>query len=129
MTTNFTFPCASVNGLTLPQKREALKALRASISAEVAFRREVKAEAKISRAALRAEKAAAAEAKMLEKIAKATARLEALQAKAIAKAVGPVGTKAVKANRKASGVKVYNPEEIAEANAIAAAIAAKRKAA
>ena len=57
---NFVFPCASVNGLTLPQKREALKALRASISAEVAFRREVKAEAKISRAALRAEKAAAA---------------------------------------------------------------------
>lgn len=127
MTTNanFVFPCASVNGLTLNQKREAIKALRASISSEVAFRREAKASAKIEKEQARIAKAAAAEAKMAEKIAKATARLEALQAKAIAKALGPVGIKARKANRKPGKVTTYGAED----NAIAAAIVAKRKAA
>ena len=37
----------------------------------------------------------------------------------------PVGTKAVKANKKAGSVKVFSPEEIAECNAIAARIQAK----
>jgi len=120
---NFVFPCASVNGLTLNQKREAVKALRASISADVAFRRDAKVSAKIEKQALRAAKAQLAEVKMAERIAKATARLEALQAKAIAKALGPVGTKAVKANRKAGKVTI---SEGAEANAIADALRAKR---
>ena len=122
-TTNFVFPCASVNGLTLNQKREAVKALRASISADVAFRRDAKVSAKIEKQAVRAAKAQLAEVKMAERIAKATARLEALQAKAIAKALGPVGTKAIKANRKAGAVTI---SEGAEANAIAAALRAKR---
>jgi hypothetical protein len=125
MTTNanFVFPCASVNGLTLNQKRAALAALRASISESVAYNRAAKVSAKIEKQAVRAAKAQLAEIKMSERIAKATARLEALQAKAIAKAVGAVGTKAVKANRKAGKVTI---SEGAEANAIADAIRAKR---
>jgi len=125
MTTNanFVFPCASVNGLTLNQKRAALAALRASISESVAYNRAAKVSAKIEKQAVRAAKAQLAEIKMSERIAKATARLEALQAKAIAKALGPVGTKAVKANRKAGKVTI---SEGAEANAIADAIRAKR---
>jgi nicotinate-nucleotide pyrophosphorylase len=121
--TNHVFPCASVNGLTLNQKREAIKALRASISSEVAMRREAKAEAKIEKSYIRMSKAVLAEQKMAEKIAKATARLEALQAKAIAKAVGKVGAKAIKANRKPGAVTI---SEGAEANTIAAALRAKR---
>ena len=125
MTTNanFVFPCASVNGLTLNQKRAALAALRASISESVAYNRAAKVSAKIEKQAVRAAKAQLAEIKMSERIAKATARLEALQAKAIAKALGPVGTKARKANRKAGKVTI---SEGAEANAIADAIRAKR---
>lgn len=121
--TNHVFPCASVNGLTLNQKRAALAALRASISESVAYNRAAKVSAKIEKQAVRAAKAQLAEIKMAERIAKATARLEALQAKAIAKALGPVGTKAIKANRKAGAVTI---SEGAEANAIAAALRAKR---
>lgn len=121
--TNHVFPCASVNGLTLNQKREAVKALRASISESVAYNRAAKATAKVEKAASRYIKAAAAEQKMADRIAKATARLEALQAKAIAKAVGKVGAKAIKANRKPGAVTI---SEGAEANTIAAALRAKR---
>ena len=39
---NFTFACASVNGLTLAQKRETVTALRASIKAEIAARKVAK---------------------------------------------------------------------------------------
>ena len=121
--TNHVFPCASVNGLTLNQKRAAIVALRASISSDVASNRAAKASAKVEKAASRYIKAAAAADKMAERIAKATARLEALQAKAIAKAVGNVGVKALKANRKPGAVKI---SEGAEANTIAAALRAKR---
>jgi len=64
-------------------------------------------------------KAAAAAAKREAAIAKAQARLEKL----LAKQVGAVGAKAIKANRKPSKVVVT---EGAEANAIAAAIMAKK---
>lgn len=121
--TNHVFPCASVNGLTLNQKRAAIVALRASISESVAYNRAAKATAKAEKAASRYVKAAAAEQKMADRIAKATARLEALQAKAIAKAVGKVGAKAIKANRKPGAVTI---SEGAEANAIADALRAKR---
>ena len=122
-TTNFVFPCASVNGLTLNQKRAAVAALRASISESVAYNRAAKVSAKIEKQAVRAAKAQLAEVKMAERIAKATARLEALQAKAISKAVGNVGSKAIKANRKPGAVTI---SEGAEANTIAAALRAKR---
>ena len=100
--TNYTFPCASVNGLTTNQKRAAIAALRASLVAD----RENAAAAKI----------AAAELKRATAIAKAEARL----AKLLAKSVGPVGAKAVKANKRPSKGVTFG----AEANDLAAKIKA-----
>ena len=108
---NFTFACASVNGLTLNQKRETIKALRESVKSEVAARKVATRSAKDAKIQARAERVAARELKMADKIAKAEARLIALQDKnqvrlqklADLKAK-PVGVKAVKANRKPSKV-------------------------
>ena len=108
----FTFACSTVEGLTLAQKRATIAALRESIKQDVVLKRAAKATAK-------AEKAATREAKRAERIAKLKAKLDAL--------TNPVGTKAVKANRKAGAVKVWSADEVAEANAIAAKLAAKRK--
>ena len=93
-TTNYTFPCDTVNGLTLNQKREAVKALKAAIAESVAYRRQEKEAAKIYKARKATERREAA-------IAKAQARLDRLMAKA-----NPVGAKAAKANRKPSSVTV-----------------------
>ena len=92
-TTNYTFPCDTVNGLTLNQKREAVKALKASIAESVALRRESKMLLKV----LRAEKA---EARRVAAIAKAKAKLDKLMA--------PVGAKATKANKRPSKPVVWN---------------------
>ena len=86
-TTNYIFPCASVNGLTLTQKRAAIAALKTSIKEEMALRKTLKAEAK-------AEKAEKAEARRVAAIAKAKAKLDKLMA--------PVGAKAIKANKRPS---------------------------
>ena len=110
----FTFACASIEGLTLNQKRETLKALRIAIKQDLAsrkFARLVNSEAK---AQARADKVTAS-------IARAEARLQKL----LAKQVGAVGSKALKANRKPSKVVTYG----AEANEIAAAIMAKKQSA
>ena len=64
------------------------------------------------------EKAAIRANKKADRIAKLQAKIDAL--------TNPVGTKARKAAKKPGAVKVYNPEEIAEANAIAAKIQAKK---
>lgn len=112
MTTNYTFPCASVNGLTLAQKRAAIAALRASIKADREQNRDAKQ-------ALRVQKAEAREQKRLAAIEKAKAKLQKLLDKQ-----NPVGTAARKANKKPSAVKISVG---AEANAIAAALVAKRK--
>jgi hypothetical protein len=110
----FTFACGSVEGLTLNQKRETLVALKASIKLEVANRKALRG--------LNAEmKRHAAVAKRDAQIAKAEARLQKL----IAKQVGAVGAKAVKANKKPGKVVTYG----AEANEIAAAIMAKKQSA
>lgn len=93
-TTNYTFPCATVNGLTLNQQRAAVKALKAAIAESVAYRRQEKLATKVYKAAKAAERREAA-------IAKAQARLDRLMAKA-----NPVGAKAAKANRKPSAVTV-----------------------
>lgn len=90
----FTFACASIEGLTLNQKRETLKALKASISAEVALKRDMRAIAK-------AEKAERVAAKREAAIVKAQQKLQRLLDKA-----HPVGTKAIKANRKPTTVSV-----------------------
>jgi hypothetical protein len=95
---NFVFACASVNGLTLAQKRETVIALRASIKAEVAARKATKIAGKEARAKLRAEKVAARAAKKAEKIAALEAKLAALK--------NPVGIAAKKANKKPSKVTV-----------------------
>jgi len=93
-TTNYTFPCASVNGLTLTQKRQAVKALKAAIAESVAYYRQEKLAAKVYKAAKAAERREVA-------IAKAQAKLDRLMAKS-----NPVGAKAAKANRKPSAVTV-----------------------
>ena len=116
--TNFVFACHSVNGLTLNQKRETVKALRASIAEEVLQRRLSKQVAAEEKAAARVAKAQTAEQKRIAAIAKAQARLDKL----LSKAVGPVGHKATKASKRPSKVVTYG----AEANEIAAALVAKR---
>jgi hypothetical protein len=119
--TNYTFPCASVNGLTLEQKRAAIVALRDSIKAERASRKDAAAAKRAERAEAKAAKAAAAIVKREAAIAKAQARLQKLLDKQ-----NPVGTAARKAARKPSKPTVTYG---AEANEIAQRLAAKRKSA
>jgi hypothetical protein len=110
----FTFACASIEGLTLNQKRETLAALKVSIKEDIAFRKNARmlnAEAKRHAAVTKREQA----------IAKAEARLQKL----LAKQAQPVGAKALKANRKPSKVVTYGAED----NAIASAIMAKKQSA
>lgn len=111
---SYSFPCASVSGLTTAQKREAIAALREAIKADTIAKREAKALQREARAAAKADKIATA-------IAKAEARLQKL----LSKAVGPVGAKAKKASKRAGKVKSFSPAEIAEANAIAAKLQSK----
>jgi microcystin-dependent protein len=106
---NYTFPCASVNGLTTGQKRAAIAALRASLVAD-------REQAKATKIAAAEAKQAAATAKREAAIAKAQARLEKL----LAKQVGAVGAKAVKANKRPSKGVVFG----AEANQLAEKIKA-----
>jgi microcystin-dependent protein len=106
---NYTFPCASVNGLTTGQKKAAIAALRASLIVD-------REQAKATKIAAAEAKAAAATAKREAAIAKAQARLEKL----LAKSVGAVGAKAVKANKRPSKGVTYG----AEANALAEKIKA-----
>ena len=93
--TNYVFPATSVNGMTLTQKREAVKALRVAIKEEATVRRLV-------REAKRVEKAAAREAKRVEAIARLEARLAKLQRNA---------------SKKPGPVKVFSASEIAQMNA------------
>lgn len=78
---NYVFACASVNGLTLAQKRETVKALREGIKRDVAARKEAKAAAKVEKAAARDAKKAARAEKAVERAAKKAARIAALEAK------------------------------------------------
>ena len=93
-TTNYTFPCDTVKGLTLNQKREAIKALKASIKETVEYNRQEKLAAKVYKAAKAAERREVA-------IAKAQAKLQRLLDKA-----NPVGAKAIRSNRKPSACTV-----------------------
>jgi hypothetical protein len=95
---NYTFACASVNGLTLAQKRETVIALRASIKAEVAAR-------KAAKIADKAAKQIAKENKAFDRAAKKAARIAKLEAK-LAALKNPVGIAAKKANKKPSKVTV-----------------------
>ena len=94
-TTNYTFPCDTVKGLTLNQKRQAVAALKASIKETMEYQRQEKLAAKVYKAAKAAERREAA-------IQKAQAKLQRLLDKA-----SPVGTSLAKANRKPSPVTTY----------------------
>jgi len=109
----FKFACDSIEGLTLNQKRETLKALKVAIKADAAKAREVKA-------ALKVEKAQSAEFRRQLAIEKAQAKLDKLLSK-------PVGSKAIKANRKPSKVTSIQVEA-REANEIAKKFASKKTA-
>ena len=91
----FTPFCSSdLSTLTLADKRLMLKTLKANISASVALQRELKAAQKLQKAERVAAKRATA-------IVKAQEKLQRLLDKA-----HPVGTKAIKANRKPTAVSV-----------------------
>jgi microcystin-dependent protein len=95
-----------------------LVSARASLKffkSEVAF---LAAKVKVEAEAAKAEKIVAAEAKRAAAIVKAEARL----AKLVAKQVGAVGAKAIKANKRPSKGVVFGAED----NAIAAAIIARK---
>jgi hypothetical protein len=109
----FTFACDSIEGLTLAQKRETLKALKEAIKADAARAREAKS-------ALKLQKAENAEVRRINAIAKAQAKLDKLLSK-------PVGTKAIKANRKPSKVTTLQVEA-REANEISKKFASKKTA-
>jgi len=111
------------NHFTLAQKRALIKELRAEIAQDIEFKKNLKAITAQDKAAAREAKAAAAELKLQDRIAKAQLRLQKLQDKK----AKPVGSKAIKANRKASKVTVLQIEA-QEANAIAAKFAAKKQA-
>ena len=93
---------AEFSALSLQEQASVIKALRVAYT--------------VNREAAKASKIAEAEAKRAAAIAKAEARL----AKLLAKSVGPVGAKAVKANKRPSKGVVFG----AEANALAAKIKA-----
>jgi aspartate oxidase len=112
----FTFACGSIEGLTLNQKRETITALKKSISMEVAQRR-------ANKVAEKEQKAFNAAMKREVAIARAQARLQKLLDKA-----SPVGSKAIKANKKPSACTVIQQEAV-EANAIALKFAAKKRSA
>jgi L-lactate utilization protein LutB len=112
----FTFACGSIEGLTLNQKRETITALKKSISMEVARNRELKQMVKL-------DKAATAAVKRQVAIERAQARLQKLLDKA-----SPVGSKAIKANKRASACTIIQ-QEATEANAIALKFAAKKQSA
>ena len=113
VSTNYVFPCGSVNGLTLNQMRDAVKALKAAITGAVARKKagkEIQAEMK----------AAAAQARIDASVAKLQARLE----KALARTVKSPAQKK-RAARKAGPVTVVVSEG-QTANEIAASFAAKK---
>ena len=81
----------TIQNLTVSEKRNLVKSIKLMIKEHVEANRQANFERKQNSAALRAEKKAA-------RIAKLEAKLEALR--------NPVGTKAIKANRKAGKVTV-----------------------
>ena len=111
----FTFACDSIEGLTLNQKRETLKALKLAIKADAARAREAKS-------ALKLQKAENAEVRRINAIAKAQAKLDRLLNK-----TQPVGRLAIKANKKPSKGKVTTLDML-EANEVAKKFASKKTA-
>ena len=97
--------------LTLTEKRDLIKTLKVLIRTEMANNRQAKIDAKVQKQVDIASKREVA-------ILKAQARLQKL----LDKQSAPVGSKAIKANKKPSKVITYGAED----NAIAASIITKK---
>jgi hypothetical protein len=110
------------NTLTVAQKRCLIKELRAEIALDIQMKKEAKTFAKIEKEKQRDAKALLAAQKLQDRIAKAQLRLQKLQDK-----TKPVGSKAIKANRRASKA-VITTAEMLESNEIAKRFAAKKTA-
>ena len=96
----------SLSALAIDSKKEELTEARAkvaAIKAEVTALRRMRKDMRIQ---VRAEKAAAKELKAIDRAEKKAARIVKLEAKLLALKTGPVGIKALKANRKPSKVTV-----------------------
>jgi hypothetical protein len=102
----------------LSEARASLRFFKGHVQFLAAQLKEQKLDAKIAKAAARRTKEESAAAKREAAIAKAQARLEKL----LAKQVGAVGAKAVKANKRPSKAVTFGAED----NAIAAAIMARK---
>ncbi len=95
-----------LTSLAITSKKEDLAAAKAVVVAirkEVADLRRARKDARIN---LRAEKIAAKELKAIDRAEKKAARIVKLEAKLLSLKTGPVGIKALKANRKASKVTI-----------------------
>ena len=95
-----------LTSLAITSKKEDLAAAKAVVVAirkEVADLRRARKDARIN---IRAEKAAAKELKAIDRAEKKAVRIAKLEAKLLALKTGPVGIKALKANRKPSKVTI-----------------------
>jgi capsule polysaccharide export protein KpsE/RkpR len=88
-----------LTSLAIEAKREEIAAAKAELASLVRMRKD-------ARIQIRAEKAAAKELKAIDRAEKKAARIAKLEAKLLALKTGPVGIKALKANRKPSKVTV-----------------------
>ena len=89
----------SLNTLAIESKREEIAAAKAELAKLIRMRKD-------ARIQVAAERAAAKELKAIDRAEKKAARIAKLEAKLLALKTKPVGTKAIKANKKPSKVTV-----------------------
>ena len=89
----------SLTTLAIESKREEIAAAKAELAKLIRMRKD-------ARIQMAAEKAAAKELKAIDRAEKKAARIAKLEAKLLALKTKPVGTKAIKANKKPSKVTV-----------------------
>ena len=87
----------SLTALAIQSKREEIAAAKAELANLIRVRKD-------ARIQVAAEKAAAKELKAIDRAEKKAARIAKLEAKLLALKTKPVGTKAIKANKKPSKV-------------------------
>ena len=89
----------SLSSLAIESKREEIAAAKAELAKLIRMRKD-------ARIQIAAERAAAKELKAIDRAEKKSARIAKLEAKLLSLKTGPVGIKALKANRKPSKVTV-----------------------
>jgi len=89
----------SLSSLAIESKREEIAAAKAELAKLIRMRKDARIE-------LAAKRAAAKELKAIDRAEKKSARIAKLEAKLLALKSKPVGTKAIKANKKPSKVTV-----------------------